>query len=76
MNTDRRRNTFDSGQSISHSGRYTVIHKAHALRNSITLLKGHYFPACAICTVPVHFRLIQSLIVESARERFRLLKSQ
>jgi hypothetical protein len=46
------------------------------LRNSITLLKGHYFPACAICTVPVHFRLIQSLIVESARERFRLLKSQ
>jgi hypothetical protein len=71
-----KRNKFDTGQSIFHSGRYTVTHKAHALPNSVTLLRGNYFPACAMCTFPVHFQLTQSLLVESARERFRLLTSQ
>lgn len=75
MRIQNRRNTFDTGQSVSRSGHYKVIHKAHPLRSDIALLRGHYFPACATCTVPVHFRLTRGLLVESARERFRLLGS-
>jgi hypothetical protein len=76
MKIQDRRNIFDTGQSISRSGRYKVIHKAHALRNDITLLRGNSFPACATCTEPVKFQLMQGLMVESARERFRLLGSK
>jgi hypothetical protein len=75
MRIQNRGNTFDTGQSVSRSGHYEVTHKAHTLRSDITLLRGHYFPACASCRAPVHFRLTQGLIVESARERFRLLRS-
>jgi hypothetical protein len=70
------RRTFVSGQSVSQSGRYKVSHRPHALRRDINLLKGNYFPACATCTVPVQFQLTQGVIVESARERFRLLSSR
>jgi hypothetical protein len=75
METHNRKNTYDTGQSVSRSGRYKVFHKAHALRTDITLLRGNYFPACARCTLPVHFRLTEALAVESSRERFRLLQS-
>lgn len=71
-----RRRTFANGQSVSQSGHYQVFHRPHALRKNVTLLKGNYFPACARCTVPVHFELAQGLMVESARERFRLLSSR
>ncbi len=76
MRIQSRRNTFTSGQIASTSGHYKVSHKPHALRSDITLLKGYYFPACAICRVPVQFQLTQGLMVESARERFRLLSSR
>lgn len=71
-----KRNTFASGQSVARSGHYKVSHRPHALRSFITLLKGHYFPACATCAVPVQFQLTQGLMVESARERFRLLSTR
>ena len=73
MRTQNRESTFHSGQVVSTSGRYKISHRPHALGSGITLLKGNYFPACAICRVPVKFRLVQSLRVESAQERFRLL---
>lgn|SRR6266481_844944 len=75
MKIQNRKNTFDTGQSVAISGRYKVSHKPHALPSDVTLLKGNYFPACASCNAPVHFQLTQGLAVESARERFRLLRS-
>jgi len=76
MKSQDKRNTFASGQSVARSGHYKVSHKGHPIRSDIPLLKGNYFPVCATCTVPVQFQLTQGLIVESARERFRLLTHQ
>jgi hypothetical protein len=73
MRIQSREPTFHSGQSVSTSGHYETTHNAHALRTDIALLKGNYFPACASCKAPVHFRLTQRLRIESAQERFRLL---
>lgn len=75
MTIQNRKTTFDTGQSVSQSGRYKVFHKAHHLPSDIALLKGNFFPACASCRAPVHFKLTQRLPVESARERFRLLQN-
>ncbi len=75
MSIHQKTETFDSGQSIAQSGHYKIFHKAHHLRSDIGLLKGNFFPQCASCSVPVHFQLTQRLVVESARERFRLLNS-
>lgn len=68
------RSIFGTGQSVTQSGHYKVIHKAHSLQRDIPMLKGNTFPACAKCTLPVHFQLTQALTVNSARERFRLLQ--
>jgi len=73
MRIQNRESTFHSGQIVSTSGHYKISHRPHALGSGIALLKGNYFPACAICRVPVKFRLAKSLRVESAQERFRLL---
>ena len=75
MTIHKKTKTFDSGESITQSGHYKIFHKAHHLRSDIGLLKGDLFPPCASCSVPVHFRLTQALLVESASERFRLLNS-
>ena len=64
---------FESGQTIPRSGNYAVVHKPHHLTSEATLLKQHIFPACAKCTVPVHFDLLHAVQTESARDKFRLL---
>lgn len=73
MRIQHRGSAFHSGQIISISGHYKISHRAHALGSDIALLKGNYFPSCAICKAPVQFRLTQRIVVESAQERFRLL---
>jgi hypothetical protein len=73
MRIQHRGSAFHSGQIISISGHYKISHRAHALGSDIVLLKGNYFPSCAICKAPVQFRLTQRIVVESAQERFRLL---
>jgi hypothetical protein len=64
---------FETGQIIPQSGSYAVSHKPHLLEREATLLKEHFFPACAKCEVPVHFNLLHALQSESARDKFRLL---
>ena len=64
---------FETGQIIPQSGSYAVSHKPHLLKREATLLKEHVFPACAKCTVPVHFDLLHAIQTESARDKFRLL---
>ena len=73
MRIQHRGIAFHSGQVVSTSGHYKISHRPHALRSDIVLLKGNYFPSCAICEAPVQFRLTQAVVVESAQERFRLL---
>ena len=73
MRIQHRESTFHSGQVVSTSGHYKISHQPHALGRDIALLKGNYFPSCAICKAPVQFRLTQRIVVESAQERFRLL---
>jgi hypothetical protein len=73
MRIQHRGSAFHSGQIVSISGHYKISHQPHALGCDIALLKGNYFPSCAICKAPVQFRLTQGLRVESAQERFRLL---
>jgi len=73
MRIQNRESTFHSGQIVSTSGHYKISHRPHALGSDIALLQGNYFPSCAICKAPVQFRLTQSVAVESAQERFRLL---
>ena len=73
MRIQHRGSAFHSGQIISISGHYKIAHQPHALGSEIVLLKGNYFPSCAICKAPVQFRLTQRIVVESAQERFRLL---
>lgn len=73
MRIQNRESTFHSGQIVPTSGHYKISHQPHALGCDIALLKGNYFPSCAICKAPVQFRLTQGVVVESAQERFRLL---
>jgi hypothetical protein len=73
MRIQNRESTFHSGQIVSTSGHYKISHRPHALGCDVVLLKGNYFPSCAVCKARVQFRLTQGIIVESAQERFRLL---
>jgi len=73
MKIQHRGSAFHSGQVVSSSGHYKISHQPHALGWDIALLRGNYFPSCAICNAPVQFRLTQSVAVESEQERFRLL---
>jgi len=73
MRIQHRESAFHSGQVVSTSGHYKISHRLHDLGSDIALLRGNYFPSCAICKAPVQFLLTQSIAVESAQERFRLL---
>jgi hypothetical protein len=51
--------TFRTGESITRSGIYQVIHRKHRLPHEVTLLKGQIFPRCAKCHDEVRFRLVR-----------------
>src|SRR6185312_367257 len=63
---------FTSSEPVPRSGLYRVSHTKHPIRD-IKLLKGRRFPACPECSGALQFDLIESLLVESASERFRFL---
>ena len=51
--------SFKSGERIRFSGLYQVFHDAHHLPSQVALVKGHTFPPCAECAVPVVFRRVR-----------------
>lgn len=50
-----------SGERILRSGLYRVIHEAHPLPSSVTLVAGQIFPRCAECSAPVRFTLVRPM---------------
>ena len=48
--------SFKSGERIRFSGLYQVFHDVHHLPSQVALVKGHTFPPCAECAVPVVFK--------------------
>ena len=51
--------TFRTGETITRSGIYQVIHRKHRLPHEVTLLKDQIFPRCAKCHDQVRFRLVR-----------------
>jgi len=49
--------TFKSGQVVSESGVYTVMHENHRPNHLATAFKGELFPACTHCGRAVRFVL-------------------
>ena len=60
---------YRTGETISHSGIYQVIHQQHRLPHEVTLLKDEEFPRCAKCDLAVTFKLL--LAAQTERETFR-----
>lgn len=50
--------SFRTGQTITDSGIYQVIHPKHRLPEQVTLVKGQVFPTCSRCSDAVEFRLL------------------
>ena len=51
--------TFRTGERITRSGIYQVIHRKHRVPHEVTLLKEQIFPICAKCHDAVRFRLVR-----------------
>ena len=60
------RATFRTGERITRSGIYRVIHRKHRLPHEVTLLKDQIFPRCCKCQDQVEFQLARG--VEDANE--------
>jgi len=52
--------TYRTGQQVSESGIYKVVHQQHRLPHEVTLLKYETFPRCAKCGDRVEFELVHS----------------
>jgi hypothetical protein len=52
--------TFRTGERITRSGIYQVIHRKHRLPHEVTLLRDEIFPRCAKCDDQVKFRLVRA----------------
>ena len=57
----RNRPTFQTGEKISRSGIYRVIHSEHRLPHEVTLLRNEEFPRCAQCADSVRFQLARKI---------------
>jgi len=53
--------TFRTGERITRSGIYQVIHRKHRLPHEVTLLKEQIFPRCAKCQDQVRFQLVRGV---------------
>jgi hypothetical protein len=76
MSMQKTNGVFTTGQEISRSGIYHLVHTRHVLPAQVPLLRGNVFPGCSQCPVPVHFSLVKAVQLESAHSRFRLLMGQ
>lgn len=50
---------FRTGERITRSGIYQVIHRKHRLPHEVTLLKDQTFPRCSKCQDQVEFQLVR-----------------
>ena len=56
---------FRTGERITQSGIYRVIHRKHRLPHEVTLLINQSFPRCAKCGDAVKFRLVRGVKLQS-----------
>ncbi len=64
--------TFKTGEKISESGVYKVIHQQHRLPHEVTLLKGETFPRCAKCGDRVEFELVHAAPYQRSGTNFQV----
>ena len=64
--------TYLSGQPVPQSGTYRTRHD-HPVIRELTILTLHAFPSCPKCNVPVEFKFLKGVPLETASARFRLL---
>jgi len=68
----RKQPTFRTGEPITESGIYRVIHEAHRLPHEVTLLKDQVFPRCAKCRNEVKFELVRAVSERLNHQDFRI----
>jgi hypothetical protein len=54
------RRAFQTGNMVSLTGVYRVVHSSHRLPHEVVILAGERFPRCARCEDSVVFELLQS----------------
>jgi hypothetical protein len=64
--------TFRTGDIISQSGIYRVIHRQHRLPHEVTLLRDGKFPRCAKCQDAVQFQLIKPVAMPELSREFSI----
>lgn len=62
--------TFRTGERITRSGIYRVIHRKHRLPHEVTLLRDQVFPRCAKCQDQVRFRLVRGVELPERENEF------
>lgn len=66
----KKRPTFRTGEKISQSGIYRVIHRKHRLPHEVTLLRDQHFPRCARCQDNVKFQLVRGAQIFEVEHEF------
>ena len=51
---------YQTGELVTESGIYRVLHASHRLPHTVTICKGERFPRCAKCADQVKFELIHA----------------
>jgi len=67
---EERQVTFRTGERITRSGIYQVIHRKHRLPHEVTLLRHQIFPRCAKCHDQVRFRLLRGVQLPEIENEF------
>lgn len=62
--------TFRTGERITRSGIYRVIHRKHRLPHEVTLLRDQVFPRCAKCHDQVKFLLVRGARLPEIESEF------
>jgi hypothetical protein len=62
--------TFRTGERITRSGVYRVIHRKHRLPHEVTLLRDQVFPRCAKCHDQVKFQLVRGVQLSEGEREF------
>lgn len=61
---------FRTGERITRSGIYKVIHRKHRLPHEVTLLRDQFFPRCAKCQDQVEFELVRGVELPERENEF------
>lgn len=57
----RKKHALRTGEPITASGIYRVVHREHRLPHEVTLLRGEEFPKCSRCLDAVIFELVRAV---------------